>query len=74
MSEKAKIIRNAAQCRRCLDEIESKYRHDWVSCKCGAIFVDGGKDYCRRGGNPEDFLDLTEVEGAKERKGTNSLE
>lgn len=45
-------MRNRAQCRRCLDVIESHHRHDYRRCKCGAIFVDGGKDYHRVGGEP----------------------
>jgi len=57
-----KIIKNAAKCLKCGDVIESKYRHDFVECSCGAIFVDGGHDYFRRGGNPEDIEDLSEVE------------
>lgn len=40
--------------------IESKHRHDFVWCKCRAIFVDGGLDYLRAGGNPEDFESLGE--------------
>ncbi len=52
----AKILRNSATCRKCETEIESKYRHDFVSCRCGAIFVDGGKDYLRGGGDPELFI------------------
>lgn len=44
-----KIIRNSAKCKLCDDEIESTHRHDFVSCKCGEIFVDGGKDYRRHG-------------------------
>ena len=32
----------------CGDEIESKHRHDFVTCKCGACSVDGGHDYLRR--------------------------
>ena len=54
------IVRNRAQCRKCGDVIESKHRHDWVSCKCGAIFVDGGHDYIRRGGNPMDFVEVVD--------------
>lgn len=46
-----RIIRNSARCPTCEDEIESKHRHDFVSCSCGAVFVDGGKDYLRRGWN-----------------------
>lgn len=45
---KQEIIRNSAKCRLCGDEIESKHRHDFKSCVCGEIAVDGGKDYLRR--------------------------
>ncbi len=41
------------KCLICNEIIESKYRHDFVECKCGKCFVDGGKDYFRFGG--EDF-------------------
>ena len=58
----AKIIRNRAQCNLCKDIIESTFRHDFVNCKCGAIYVDGGHDYLRRVGNLEDMTDLSEVE------------
>ena len=55
------ILCNKAQCRQCGDIIESKHRHDFVTCKCGAIFVDGGKDYVRRGAKDlEDIIELTE--------------
>ena len=39
------IIKNAIRCNICGDEIESKHRHDYVQCKCGACAVDGGHDY-----------------------------
>lgn len=45
-----KILRNSAHCKKCDTDIESKFRHDWQRCDCGAIFVDGGKDYLRAGG------------------------
>lgn len=55
------ILRNAARCKKCGDEIESKHRHDFVSCGCGAIFVDGGHAYLRRGAmHPEDLEELSE--------------
>jgi ribosomal protein S27AE len=57
---KVSVVRNRAQCAKCGVVIESKHRHDWVACACGAIFVDGGHDYARRGGNPEDIIDMTE--------------
>lgn len=37
------------QCPKCRDIIFSEHRHDFRRCKCGAIFVDGGKDYLRYG-------------------------
>ena len=54
------ITRNAARCRKCDTVVESRSVHDFVSCKCGAIFVDGGLAYLRAGGNPEDFESLAE--------------
>jgi hypothetical protein len=39
---------NRAGCRSCGDIIESTHRHDYVTCRCGAISVDGGSDYQRR--------------------------
>lgn len=41
------------QCLLCKDELYSMHRHDWVSCKCGAVYIDGGQeDYIRIGGEP----------------------
>ena len=39
------------RCLKCKDIIESKQRHDFVRCRCGALFVDGGDDYLRMGGS-----------------------
>ena len=36
----------------CEEEIESVHRHDFVTCKCGNVSVDGGKDYLRRSEDP----------------------
>jgi hypothetical protein len=55
-----RLVRNAAQCRKCGDLIVSKHRHDFVTCKCGAISVDGGLNYSRRTGNPADMIDMCE--------------
>ena len=53
---------NKIQCLKCGDILESKTVHDWVQCSCKAVFVDGGKEYFRRGGNLEDYKDLSEYE------------
>lgn len=57
-----KIISNKAKCLACGDIIESRHRHDFVECSCGAIFVDGGHDYFRAGGDPSLFESLSVVE------------
>jgi hypothetical protein len=61
------MMRNRAKCKNCLDIIESKHRHDWVSCSCFSndgdttgIYIDGGQDYCRIGGKLENVLRLNE--------------
>jgi len=52
---------NRCKCRICGDIIESKYRHDFVTCNCGTIYTDGGIDYIRRGfKNPDDIIDMSE--------------
>ena len=43
-----RIIENSAKCLKCGDKIISKHRHDYVTCSCGNVSVDGGLDYCRR--------------------------
>ena len=55
-----KIIQNAIRCNLCGDMIESTYRHDFVTCKCGCCSVDGGLDYLRRGftHSRDDFTEL----------------
>lgn len=53
------IVQNAAHCMKCQDFIVSKHRHDFVSCQCGAIFVDGGQEYLRRGGEMDHFADCS---------------
>ena len=58
-----KIVRNRIKCKKCGEIIESTSRHDFKCCKCGAVAVDGGKDYLRRVGNKDDYEELIEYEG-----------
>lgn len=44
------IVQNAVICNKCGEFIVSKHRHDFVTCHCGAISVDGGQAYLRRVG------------------------
>ena len=55
------IVRNAARCRACGDVVESRHRHDYRTCSCGKVSVDGGHAYLRRCGEIEHCEDLSEV-------------
>ena len=48
---------NKVRCNKCQSVIESKHRHQFVTCECGHVSVDGGKDYQKRAwnGNPDWF-------------------
>jgi hypothetical protein len=46
----------SVMCAICLDVIQSRSRHDFVRCKCKAIAIDGGSDYVKCVGNPENFI------------------
>ena len=39
---------NAARCHECGEEVRSRNLHDFRSCKCGNVAVDGGSFYARR--------------------------
>lgn len=61
------IIRNSAKCLDCDTEIESTHRHDFKTCPCGNIFVDGGHAYIRRGfRDGARYTDTSIVEGDSE--------
>lgn len=56
-----KLTRNRIQCPHCKDIIESKHRHDFVTCKCwdpesSGVFIDGGLAYQRWGGHHIDGI------------------
>ena len=51
MKEEERILRNSAICLDCNDEIISKFTHDFVTCKCGNLSVDGGSSYLKRNYN-----------------------
>lgn len=39
------------ECDNCKDLLWSLHVHDYKSCTCGSVFIDGGAEYCRMGGN-----------------------
>lgn len=61
-----RMLRNRAQCANCKEIIESVHRHDFMTCSCYSntayntgIYIDGGIEYQRVGGNHENFIDLS---------------
>ena len=59
-----KIIKNAIQCRKCGDIIESYSVHDFKRCSCETCAVDGGHFYLRRlfKNSLDDFIELSEYQ------------
>lgn len=46
--ENVRILINAAECEECGEEVWSLRVHDFNSCKCGKVKVDGGLAYIKR--------------------------
>lgn len=68
MERGIKIIHNRCKCKNCGDIIESKTVHNWVCCSCwrngdheNGCFTDGGTEYIRRGGNPDNYISMDET-------------
>jgi len=53
------IISNQVECIICGDRPFSGHRHDYKSCKCGNVSVDGGQSYLRRVGNSYEEQSIT---------------
>ncbi len=50
-------MRNRAKCKLCNNVIESFSTHDYVTCGCGEISIDGGSEYLRsRARDYQNFL------------------
>lgn len=47
---------NRIKCAKCGEIIVSMHRHDFVTCSCGSVSVDGGNDYCRYVGDFDKIL------------------
>ncbi len=59
--EKEIIEVNKIKCKKCGDIIESKNTNDYKKCSCGAVAVDGGKEYLKRIGNEKDYEEMSVV-------------
>ena len=57
------IVMNAVGCRKCKTTAVSAFQHDYVTCKCGEVFTDGGNVYLRRGAKSSfaDIIDLSVI-------------
>jgi hypothetical protein len=56
------VVVNKAMCRNCGDVLESVHRHDFKTCGCGSISVDGGTSYLKRSfKNYGDVIELSET-------------
>ena len=53
------ILQNEVECHQCGSRIYSAHRHDFKSCECGSISVDGGMDYLRRVGDISGYEELS---------------
>jgi hypothetical protein len=59
---------NAMQCLHCGDIIYSCATHDFRSCTCGKCYIDGGFDYVRGGGTPNEFKFLKKYINATKKE------
>ena len=53
------IYINRAMCVLCGDIVVSLNRHHLKFCKCGSIHVDGGSAYLKRGGEPDNMIEMS---------------
>lgn len=54
------IIINRVKCNKCGSIITSRSVHDYKTCSCGNVSVDGGLDYLRRNYESNDYTELNE--------------
>lgn len=50
------------KCPYCKEIIYSRARHDFRRCSCGNIFVDGGKEYLKYGGENIENIKFFKIE------------
>lgn len=53
------IYENQIKCTSCNTLIRSKYKHDFVTCPCGSVSVDGGSHYLKRSGNITGYEEMS---------------
>jgi len=56
------ILQNSVLCLSCGDVIQSTHRHDYQTCSCRDVSVDGGYSYLKRSyAGPDSFLETSVV-------------
>ena len=55
-----RLVCNRARCNHCHTIVESRHRWEFKWCPCGKIAVDGGLEYTKRTGNPDDYTEMSE--------------
>lgn len=68
-----KIFENKIKCNHCGDILISEHVHDFKTCSCGTVSIDGGKEYLKRlfKNSVNDLEDLSEYEIIEEGKDNN---
>lgn len=67
ISDEPAILSNKIRCTHCGDIIESTHVHDFKTCSCGRVSVDGGHEYLRRVFKEDgDFEELSTFEEIKQ--------
>lgn len=57
-SIRPKLLLNSAQCLTCKDILVSKTQHDFQTCSCKSVSIDGGLEYARVLGDSKNIKDL----------------
>lgn len=71
-----RYLYTTVRCRKCSDIIQSAFRHDFQTCSCGSVHVDGGNQYARilwPDGAMEDWVEILVTGGPVEEKETPEL-
>lgn len=55
------IRKNSIRCKLCDTICTSRHVHDFVTCECGKVSADGGREYFKRCGNQDDYEELSVV-------------
>lgn len=58
MKTRTNMKKQAIKCKRCGSTVFSRARHDFRWCSCNLVAIDGGNNYTRTAGDPENFKSI----------------